>query len=74
MSRSAALLLCLLGCHVWKAVTKTLRDPGAGAQDEVTGLSEMGCSVKRKRNDNCKDIYAVARRILGYGMVEWNIF
>ncbi|XP_035880024.1 protein FAM171A1 isoform X2 [Phyllostomus discolor] len=35
MSRSAALLLCLLGCHVWKAVTKTLRDPGAGAQ-EVT--------------------------------------
>ncbi|KAM7237068.1 hypothetical protein CapIbe_011312 [Capra ibex] len=35
MSRSAALLLCLLGCHVWKAVTKTLREPGAGAQ-EVT--------------------------------------
>ncbi|XP_054581971.1 protein FAM171A1 [Eptesicus fuscus] len=35
MGRSAALLLCLLGCHVWKAVTKTLRDPGAGAQ-EVT--------------------------------------
>uniref|UniRef100_A0ABK0LH95 Family with sequence similarity 171, member A1 n=1 Tax=Rattus norvegicus TaxID=10116 RepID=A0ABK0LH95_RAT len=32
MSRSAALLLCLLGCHVWKAVTKTLREPGAGAQ------------------------------------------
>ncbi|XP_030871242.1 protein FAM171A1 isoform X2 [Gorilla gorilla gorilla] len=35
MSRSATLLLCLLGCHVWKAVTKTLREPGAGAQ-EVT--------------------------------------
>ncbi|XP_073657792.1 protein FAM171A1 isoform X2 [Tursiops truncatus] len=35
MSRSAALLLCLLGCNVWKAVTKTLREPGAGAQ-EVT--------------------------------------
>lgn len=32
MSRSAALLLCLLGGHVWKAATKTLRDPGAGAQ------------------------------------------
>lgn len=32
MTRSAALLLCLLGCHVWKAVTKTLREPGAGAQ------------------------------------------
>lgn len=25
-SRSAALLLCLLGCNVWKAVTKTLRE------------------------------------------------
>ncbi|XP_026334807.1 protein FAM171A1 isoform X1 [Ursus arctos] len=35
MSRSAALLFCLLGCNVWKAVTKTLREPGAGAQ-EVT--------------------------------------
>uniref|UniRef100_A0A8C7EIX9 Family with sequence similarity 171 member A1 n=1 Tax=Neovison vison TaxID=452646 RepID=A0A8C7EIX9_NEOVI len=35
MSRSAALLFCLLGCNVWKAETKTLREPGAGAQ-EVT--------------------------------------
>ncbi|XP_064448085.1 protein FAM171A1 isoform X3 [Mirounga angustirostris] len=35
MSRSAALFFCLLGCNVWKAVTKTLREPGAGAQ-EVT--------------------------------------
>uniref|UniRef100_A0A5F8GP50 Family with sequence similarity 171 member A1 n=1 Tax=Monodelphis domestica TaxID=13616 RepID=A0A5F8GP50_MONDO len=35
MSRSAALLLllCLLGCNVWKAVTKTLREPRA---QEVT--------------------------------------
>ncbi|XP_036857574.2 protein FAM171A1 isoform X2 [Manis javanica] len=32
MSRSAALLLCLLCCNVWKAVTKTLREPGAGVQ------------------------------------------
>ncbi|XP_048418944.1 protein FAM171A1 isoform X2 [Stegostoma tigrinum] len=32
-SRSAALLLCLLGCNVWKAVTKTLRDQRA---QEVT--------------------------------------
>nr|XP_028605627.1 protein FAM171A1 isoform X2 [Podarcis muralis] len=29
---AAALLLCLLGCNVWKAVTKTLGAPGA-AQD-----------------------------------------
>ncbi|XP_038653880.1 protein FAM171A1 [Scyliorhinus canicula] len=32
-SRSAALLLCLLGCNVWKAVTKTLREQRA---QEVT--------------------------------------
>ncbi|XP_059828218.1 protein FAM171A1 isoform X1 [Hypanus sabinus] len=32
-SRSAALLLCLLGCHVWKAVTKTLHERRA---QEVT--------------------------------------
>nr|XP_055188736.1 protein FAM171A1 isoform X2 [Nyctereutes procyonoides] len=35
MSRSAALLLCLLGCDVWTAGTKAPREPGAGAQ-EVT--------------------------------------
>ncbi|XP_030089821.2 protein FAM171A1 isoform X3 [Serinus canaria] len=34
MSRSAALLLCLLGCNVWKAVTKTLGAPEAA--QEVT--------------------------------------
>ncbi|KAM9649898.1 protein FAM171A1 isoform 2-T2 [Morphnus guianensis] len=34
MSRSAALLLCLLGCNVWKAVTKTLGVPEAA--QEVT--------------------------------------
>lgn len=36
MSRSAALLLCLLGCNVWKAVTKTLRETGPGGAQEVT--------------------------------------
>ncbi|NXN27050.1 F1711 protein, partial [Nycticryphes semicollaris] len=34
MSRSTALLLCLLGCNVWKAVTKTLGAPEAA--QEVT--------------------------------------
>ncbi|XP_062814296.1 protein FAM171A1 isoform X2 [Anolis carolinensis] len=34
MTRSAALLLCLLGCNVWKAVTKTLA--AAEAAQEVT--------------------------------------
>ncbi|XP_041101410.1 protein FAM171A1-like isoform X2 [Polyodon spathula] len=34
MSRSAVLLLCLLGCNVWKAVTKTLREENA--TEEVT--------------------------------------
>ncbi|XP_034616259.1 protein FAM171A1 isoform X2 [Trachemys scripta elegans] len=32
MNRSAALLLCLLGCNVWKAVTKTLGAPGAARE------------------------------------------
>ncbi|XP_060638312.2 protein FAM171A1 isoform X2 [Anolis sagrei] len=35
MTRSAALLLCLLGCNVWKAVTKTLA-AAAEAPQEVT--------------------------------------
>ncbi|KAG7470023.1 hypothetical protein MATL_G00134910 [Megalops atlanticus] len=34
MSRSAAILLCLLGCNVWKAVTKTLQE--ANEDKEVT--------------------------------------
>lgn len=42
MSRSAALLLCLLGCHVWKAVTKTLREPGAGAQGRWAAAAGPG--------------------------------
>lgn len=37
MSRSAALLLCLLGCNVWKAVTKTL-----GAPEAAQGRCGMG--------------------------------
>ncbi|XP_064410831.1 protein FAM171A1 isoform X2 [Latimeria chalumnae] len=34
MSRAALLLLCLLGCNVWKAVTKTLQEQAAA--QEVT--------------------------------------
>ncbi|XP_042162858.1 protein FAM171A1 isoform X1 [Oncorhynchus tshawytscha] len=29
LSRTAAIVLCLLGCNVWKAVTKTLQDDNA---------------------------------------------
>ncbi|KAI1885479.1 hypothetical protein AGOR_G00204120 [Albula goreensis] len=32
MSRSAAILLCLLGCNVWKAVTKTLQEGNDGKE------------------------------------------
>ncbi|XP_033854374.2 protein FAM171A1 isoform X1 [Acipenser ruthenus] len=40
MSRSAALLLCLLGCNVWKAVTKTLQEENAAK--EVTLKVHVG--------------------------------
>ncbi|KAJ8411669.1 hypothetical protein AAFF_G00164770 [Aldrovandia affinis] len=32
ISRSAAILLCLLGCNVWKAVTKTLQENNDGKE------------------------------------------
>ncbi|KAG5857030.1 hypothetical protein ANANG_G00014250 [Anguilla anguilla] len=32
ISRSAAILLCLLGCNVWKAVTKTLQEDNDGKE------------------------------------------
>nr|XP_006636205.1 PREDICTED: protein FAM171A1 [Lepisosteus oculatus] len=32
ISRSAAILLCLLGCNVWKAVTKTLQEDNAAKE------------------------------------------
>lgn len=35
--RVAALLPCLLGCRVWKAVTTTLRGPGTGALGGCAG-------------------------------------
>eukprot|EP00062_Callorhinchus_milii_P020432 gi/632976074/ref/XP_007904591.1/ PREDICTED: protein FAM171A1 isoform X2 [Callorhinchus milii] len=37
--RSAALLLCLLGCNVWKAVTKTLRDQHAQGYSGADGVA-----------------------------------
>ncbi|XP_067862900.1 protein FAM171A1 isoform X2 [Heptranchias perlo] len=37
-SRSVALLLCLLGCNVWKAVTKTLREQRAQVFSSVSLL------------------------------------
>ncbi|XP_053521792.1 protein FAM171A1 isoform X3 [Artibeus jamaicensis] len=57
MSRSAALLLCLLGCHVWKAVTKTLRDPGAGAQEVTLKVHVSDASTHQPVPDARIDIF-----------------
>uniref|UniRef100_A0A9L0R4Y3 Family with sequence similarity 171 member A1 n=1 Tax=Equus caballus TaxID=9796 RepID=A0A9L0R4Y3_HORSE len=57
MSRSAALLLCLLGCHVWKAVTKTLREPGAGAQDVTLKVHISDASTHQPVPDALIEIF-----------------
>lgn len=55
MSRSAALLLCLLGCNVWKAVTKTLGAPeaaqgrcgeGGGGTGPLCAAAPGGCVLR----------------------------
>ncbi|XP_052013084.1 protein FAM171A1 isoform X2 [Apodemus sylvaticus] len=58
MSRSAALLLCLLGCHVWKAVTKTLREPGAGAQEVTLKVHISDASTHQPIADAHIEIFA----------------
>ncbi|XP_053428735.1 protein FAM171A1 isoform X2 [Nycticebus coucang] len=57
MSRSAALLLCLLGCHVWKAVTKTLREPGAGAQEVTLKVHVSDASTHQPVADALIEIF-----------------
>ncbi|XP_071455970.1 protein FAM171A1 isoform X2 [Marmota flaviventris] len=58
MSRSVALLLCLLGCHVWKAVTKTLREPGAGAQEVTLKVHVSDASTHQPIADALIEIFA----------------
>ncbi|XP_058525264.1 protein FAM171A1 isoform X2 [Ochotona princeps] len=57
MSRSVALLLCLLGCHVWKAVTKTLREPGAGAQEVTLKVHISDASTHQPIGDALIEIF-----------------
>ncbi|XP_047377232.1 protein FAM171A1 isoform X1 [Sciurus carolinensis] len=57
MSRSVALLLCLLGCHVWKAVTKTLREPGAGAQEVTLKVHVSDASTHQPIADALIEIF-----------------
>ncbi|XP_032329910.1 protein FAM171A1 isoform X5 [Camelus ferus] len=57
MSRSAALLLCLLGCHVWKAVTKTLREPGARAQEVTLKVHVSDASTHQPIPDALIEIF-----------------
>uniref|UniRef100_A0A8C6MTW1 Family with sequence similarity 171, member A1 n=1 Tax=Mus spicilegus TaxID=10103 RepID=A0A8C6MTW1_MUSSI len=58
MSKSAALLLCLLGCHVWKAVTKTLQEPGAGAQEVTLKVHISDASTHQPIADALIEIFA----------------
>lgn len=58
MSRSAALLLCLLGCHVWKAVTKTLREPSAGAQEVTLKVHVSDASTHQPIADALIEVFA----------------
>ncbi|KAM4828894.1 protein FAM171A1 [Thomomys bottae] len=58
MNRSAALLLCLLGCHVWKAVTKTLREPGAGAPEVTLKVHISDASTHQPIADALIEIFA----------------
>ncbi|XP_062066486.1 protein FAM171A1 isoform X2 [Lepus europaeus] len=57
MSRSVALLLCLLSCHVWKAVTKTLRDPGAGAQEVTLKVHISDASTHQPIGDALIEVF-----------------
>lgn len=56
MSRSAALLLCLLGCNVWKAVTKTLGAPEAaqGRCGEKGGGTGPLCAAAPRGAASCQ--------------------
>nr|XP_008266528.1 protein FAM171A1 isoform X2 [Oryctolagus cuniculus] len=57
MSRSVALLLCLLSCHVWKAVTKTLREPGAGAQEVTLKVHISDASTHQPIGDALIEVF-----------------
>uniref|UniRef100_A0ABI7YKL3 Family with sequence similarity 171 member A1 n=1 Tax=Felis catus TaxID=9685 RepID=A0ABI7YKL3_FELCA len=57
MSRSAALLFCLLGCNVWKAGTKTLREPGAGAQEVTLKVHVSDASTHQPVPDALIEIF-----------------
>lgn len=52
-----ALLLCLLSCHVWKAVTKTLREPGAGAQEVTLKVHISDASTHQPIGDALIEVF-----------------
>ncbi|XP_057347475.1 protein FAM171A1-like [Manis pentadactyla] len=57
MSRSAALLLYLLACNVWKAVTKTLREPDAGVQEVTLKVHVSDASTHQSVPDALIEIF-----------------
>ncbi|KAM5235309.1 protein FAM171A1 [Ctenodactylus gundi] len=58
MSRPTALLLCLLGCHIWTAASKTPREPGAGAQEVTLKVHISDASTHQPITDALIEIFA----------------
>ncbi|XP_053569986.1 protein FAM171A1 isoform X2 [Bombina bombina] len=58
VSSAATLLLCLLGCNVWKAVTKTLQEQNAAAQEVTLKVQVSDASTHQPLNDAFIEIFA----------------
>ncbi|CAH2282388.1 FAM171A1 isoform X1 [Pelobates cultripes] len=58
ISSPAAILLCLLGCNVWKAVTKTLQEPNAGVQEVTLKVQVSDVSTHQPISDAVLEVFA----------------
>ncbi|KAM4705674.1 protein FAM171A1 [Rhinophrynus dorsalis] len=58
ISSAAALLLCLLGCNVWKAVTKTLQEQNAAAQEVTLKVQVSDVTTHQPLSDAIIEIFA----------------
>ncbi|KAM4688378.1 protein FAM171A1 [Discoglossus pictus] len=58
LSSAAALLLCLLGCNVWKAVTKTIQEQNAAAQEVTLKVQVSDASTHQPLSDAIIEIFA----------------
>ncbi|MEE6466713.1 hypothetical protein FKM82_007029 [Ascaphus truei] len=55
---AALLLLCLLGCNVWKAVTKTLQEQHAAAQEVTLKVQVSDASTHQPLSEAIIEIFA----------------